>query len=44
MSRHQATKQYRGKELVEDLQKQGILIRSILSRCGRGSSPSVQKY
>lgn len=43
MSRHQATKQWRGKELVDELQQRGILIRSNSYREVAEEAPQAYK-
>lgn len=43
MSRHQATKQWRGKELIDELAMQGILIRSISYRGVAEEAPLAYK-
>jgi tRNA-splicing ligase RtcB len=43
MSRHQATKQWRGRELVDDLRRQGIIIRSPSMRGVAEEAPGAYK-
>ena len=43
MSRHQATKQWRGREVVDQLARRGILIRSVSSRGVAEEAPGAYK-
>jgi tRNA-splicing ligase RtcB len=43
MSRHQATKQWRGRQLIDDLAKMGIIIRSPSYRGVAEEAPGAYK-
>jgi len=43
MSRHQATKQWRGRELIDELGRRGIIIRSPSSRGAAEEAPGAYK-